>query len=80
MLKPIEHRNDTTGQLRIRVGKLLFETFKEHGCIDSTCLVCKWRWHVKALNHKLLATSGEPFDDRDNAERAMKTFIIRLST
>lgn len=29
-----------------------------------------WRWHRKAANHKIIATSGESFDSQRNAERA----------
>ena len=30
----------------------------------------KWRWRLKAANHKVIATSGESFDSKPNAERA----------
>lgn len=30
----------------------------------------KWRWHRKAANHRIIATSGESFDSKYNAERA----------
>lgn len=65
-----ETRNDTTGQLRLHVGKLIFETFQN--------IASQWHWHVKARNGKIVATSGEGFDDKFNAERAMRGFIGRL--
>lgn len=73
----IKERNPI-GQLRIEVGKLIFETFKDNGCVQDDCQVCHWRWHVKARNNKLVATSGESFHDKYNAERAMKGFLQRL--
>lgn len=35
----------------------------------------KWRWHIRAGNGKLVATSGEDFDSRGNALRAVKAFL-----
>lgn len=30
----------------------------------------KWRWHLKARNQRIIATSGESFDSKSNAKRA----------
>jgi uncharacterized protein YegP (UPF0339 family) len=30
----------------------------------------KWRWHLKAANQRIIATSGESFDSKSNAKRA----------
>jgi len=37
-----------------------------------------WRWHIKARNNKVVATSGESFDSKRNARRAAVNFVDNL--
>lgn len=38
-----------------------------------------WRWHVRAANGQITATSGEAFASRSNARRAAKAFVASLA-
>jgi uncharacterized protein YegP (UPF0339 family) len=38
----------------------------------------EWRWHLRAGNGKLVATSGESFHSKGNALRAAKAFLRNL--
>jgi len=38
-----------------------------------------WRWSMMAGNHKIIAHSGEAFDKRGNALRAINTFMNTAS-
>lgn len=35
----------------------------------------KWRWRIWAPNGRKLCTSGENFDSKGNARRALKAFL-----
>jgi len=39
-----------------------------------------WRWHVRAANGQLTATSGEAFASRSNARRAAKAFLVSMAS
>jgi uncharacterized protein YegP (UPF0339 family) len=39
-----------------------------------------WRWHLKAANGRIVASSGEAFTDRWGAERAASTVVSTAAT
>lgn len=38
-----------------------------------------WRWKFKAANHEIIGESGEAFDSKSNAERALQDFTSSIS-
>lgn len=35
----------------------------------------EWRWRLKATNGKIIATSGEGYNSKSNADRAIDTVV-----
>jgi len=58
---------------QIKIGELTFETFMDAGNHPKPRR--HWRWHCKAANGEKVCTSGESFDSKGNAERAMVNFV-----
>lgn len=61
---------------QIKVGELIFETFREKRELPGEiAAILRYRWHCKAANGEKVCTSGESFDSKGNAERAMTHFV-----
>ena len=39
----------------------------------------EWRWRLKAANGQIIATSGEGYNSKSNAERAIDTVIYAFA-
>jgi uncharacterized protein YegP (UPF0339 family) len=39
----------------------------------------EWRWRLKAANGQIIATSGEGYDSKSNADRAIDTVIYAFA-